>query len=208
MNYAVQHQITHYDFLTTTPRKKIIKHSLVRVIEGLALVRLGKNEYALHKGESIWIPLDCLCSVTFFPASKIQSIDFSSRLNLSFPTSSGQVKPNDLLAALLDQLKQEEQSAEEQSTDDYLQAILSLVKLEVTKLSPKLKLDRFSQAVTSWQPLQSSSLDAQVQLALLIREAKKRTLSGQKKPLIAEQLFAGNEKECDQVATLILGQPL
>ncbi|MEZ8824388.1 hypothetical protein AB6E04_08490 [Vibrio amylolyticus] len=203
MNYAVQHQITHYDFLTTTPRKKVIKHSLIRVLEGLALVRLGKNEYAIHKGESIWIPLDCLCSITFFPASTIQTIDFSSRLTINFPASSGQIKPGELLAALLNQL-----AIKEEDSDDHTQAMLSLLKLEATKLSPKLKLDRFSQAVSSWQPLQTSSLDAQVQLALLIREAKKRALSGQKKPLIAEQLFAGNEKECDQVATLILGQQL
>ncbi|MGF1719436.1 hypothetical protein L4D20_05230 [Vibrio kyushuensis] len=202
MNYAVQHQITQYDFLTTTPRKKVIKSSLIRVIDGMMLVRLGKNEYALHKGESIWIPLDCLCSITFFPSSLIQTIDFSSRLDLNFPTSSGQLKPQELLIALLNQLVELRNQPED---EQYTQAILTLIKLEALNLKPNLKLDRYSQAVSSWKPLANAKLDAQIQIALLIREAKKRSLSGQKKPLIVEQLFAGNEKECDQVATLILG---
>ncbi|MCK6263751.1 hypothetical protein KP803_10745 [Vibrio sp. ZSDE26] len=213
MHYAIQHHITQYEFLTTTPRKKVIKQSLIRVIKGLMLVRLGKNEYAIHQGESMWIPLDCLCSLTFFPNSQIQSIDFSSRLDLNFPASSGQIKLNELLEALLNQLcqltKVGEREAKETLVDDpYFQSVLSLVKFETLNLNPKLKLDKFSQAVSSWKPLEATNLDAQVQIALLIREAKKRALSGQKKPLIAEQLFSGNEKECDQVAALILGHTL
>ncbi|MGC9461498.1 hypothetical protein [Vibrio genomosp. F10] len=204
MHYAVQHHIAQYDFLTTTPRRQVIKHRLIRVLEGMMLVRLGKNEYAVKPGESIWIPLDCLNSLTFFPYSRVQSIDFSSRLDLKFPKKSGQITPDTLLASLLDQLAQDERSPE----DAYQEALLTLVKFEAVNLAPALKLDGFSRLISSWQPLESTTLDAQIQIALLVREAKKRSMSGQKKALIVEQLFAGSENECDQVAALILGQPL
>lgn len=66
MNYAIQSETRHYPYLEVSARKRALKHSLIRVEQGLLLFRLGKHEYAVEKGQTLWIPFDCLCGLTFF----------------------------------------------------------------------------------------------------------------------------------------------
>ncbi|MDF4535615.1 AraC family transcriptional regulator, partial [Vibrio parahaemolyticus] len=82
MNYAIQSETRHYPYLEVSARKRALKHSLIRVEQGLLLFRLGKHEYAVEKGQTLWIPFDCLCGLTFFPDTHITPVDFSLRLNV------------------------------------------------------------------------------------------------------------------------------
>ncbi|MCW8335695.1 AraC family transcriptional regulator [Vibrio paucivorans] len=200
MNYAIEHQYEQFNYLITTPRKKVIKYSLVRVIHGLVLVRLGKHEYTVEAGEAMWIPFDCLCSLSFFPGSKVQQVHFSARLTDSFPSQAGYVELNDLTVALLDRL------ATKTSSVEHSQDMLTVVRNEIGTLKPLLSLNLLSQAISSWQPDSDSSLARDVLMVLTVREAKKRIQSGQKKAVVIEQLFAGNAEECEQIALLVLGE--
>ncbi len=49
MNYAIQSETRHYPYLEVSARKRALKHSLIRVEQGLLLFRLGKHEYAVEK---------------------------------------------------------------------------------------------------------------------------------------------------------------
>ncbi|NMS58127.1 AraC family transcriptional regulator, partial [Vibrio parahaemolyticus] len=44
MNYAIEFHDAKYPFLDVAARKKALKHSLLSVIEGLAVIKLGKQE--------------------------------------------------------------------------------------------------------------------------------------------------------------------
>ena len=70
MNYATSFESKYYPFLLCTPRKKTLKHQLIRVTDGLVLIRLGKIEYAVEPGQEFWLPFDTLTSLTFTPQSE------------------------------------------------------------------------------------------------------------------------------------------
>ena len=44
MNFAIEYTSAYYSHLEITPRKKVVKHSLVSVESGLVLIKIGKQE--------------------------------------------------------------------------------------------------------------------------------------------------------------------
>ncbi|MHC6529367.1 AraC family transcriptional regulator [Vibrio proteolyticus] len=200
MNYAIEHQVTRYAYLVTTPRKKALKHSLIRVTEGLMLLRLGKNEYAVETGDSVWIPFDCLCALSFFPATKIERVDFSVRNTDPLPSQAGYVKQTEFSNALMNKL------VHAKVKPDVEAEILQLLKREVAAFSPLLYTSELSEAISSWEPDSDSFLSRSHQLVLTMREAKKRMQSGAKPEQIVEDLFNNNQEEFEQLYQLVTGE--
>ena len=201
MNFAIEHISAHFSHLVITPRKKVLKHSLVSVRSGLVLVKLGKQEYAIEKNQSIWIPFDCLTSLTYFPNTEIEQVDFSIRLNDAFPQQAGYVEHTPLSKAVLDKLSTNKLSEEHQKD------LLSVLKQETIAFKPKLASSPLSEQVNMWSS-EEPTLNQEQTLVMMMREAKKRMQSGQKKPKVIDDLFAGKSEEFDLLSVLVFGHEL
>ena len=200
MHYSISHQTSNAPFLSITPRKKLIKHTLLAVECGLVLVRLGKNEYALTPGQVMWLPLDCLTSICCFPNTTLQTIDISCRVSATLPKQAGYVKLNELSQALLNRMA---------SMPDNHQEKVDLLKVMLKELdhcSPKLTLNDFSTKISRWQPNISCDLPQDIQVALRVREARKRLLSGQAKTQIINELFSGDHNAYDAIYYSVFGK--
>lgn len=202
MNYAIQSETRHYPYLEVSARKRALKHCLLRVEHGLLLFKLGKHEYAVEKGQTLWIPFDCLCGLTVFPDTQITRIDISMRLNIRFPHHAGLVKLSELAQALLNRLSH---CSREQAAFPH---ITQLLMLDIADCDPKLNISPLTQALTDWQPTMRHNITNEQHLILLVREALKRSQSGAQTQRVIEQLFAGNEQQYQQLCTLILGKSL
>ncbi|WP_240205603.1 AraC family transcriptional regulator [Vibrio sp. CyArs1] len=197
MNHAIDFQSISYDLLTITPRKKTLHNQLFRVESGKVLLKLGKNEYVFNAGDTFWLPLDCLMSLTILPTSHVSVVKFSVRLTDSFPKQAGQVNVSTLTSALLDRLLIE-------SCVDITKDLLQVIRHDVTKLSPKLSQTQECLAVSQWKP-NSETISGELALALLVREARKQRLSGIKLEAICNNLFAGNREQLQLLSQSLLG---
>ncbi|MGL4830102.1 MAG: AraC family transcriptional regulator [Vibrio sp.] len=202
MNYAIQSETRHYPYLEVTARKRSLKHSLIRVEQGLVLCRLGKHEYAVERGQTLWIPFDCLCGLTFFPDTQITRVDFSLRLNVRFPHNAGFIKLSELAHALLNRLQgcERDHSA--------FAHLTQLLILDIVTCDPKLKTSPFSQILQGWQPESHANVNKEQHVVLLVREALKRSQSGAQTQSIIDQLFSGNGTQFHQLCSLILGRTI
>lgn len=207
MKYSIEHQYTTYPFLLSTPRKKTVKCSLLVVHQGLVLIRLGKNEFALEKGEAFWIPFDCLTSITFFPQCVVTQIDFSMRLKSVFPSQSGYVSLAPVTLAIIEKLKIKSanlQDAEKYTT--HKRNLLTVVYEEALLLKPKLLFSAFSAQLSEWRAGSDTELNQEQLLVLTLREAKKRVQSGQSRQQIIDDLFSGLNEEFEQLCLLVFGE--
>ncbi len=202
MNYAIQSETYFFPYLEVTSRKRAPKHSLIRVESGLALFKLGKQEYAIEPNQAIWIPIDCLCSLSFFPNTTISRVDFSVRLRDQFPHQSGFIKLSNLSFALLERLK------EEKPSEEVYPHLLQVLKDEVKKFEPKLIESPLTKKFANWQVNQSQSVSKEHHIVLLIREAMKRKLSGAKTEAIVSELFSNDSNQYEQMCQLVVGQTL
>ncbi|MDN3616479.1 AraC family transcriptional regulator [Vibrio gallaecicus] len=201
MNFAIEHISAHFSHLVITPRKKVLKHSLVSVRSGLVLVKLGKQEYAVEKNQSIWIPFDCLTSLTYFPNTEIEQVDFSVRLSDAFPQQAGYIEHTALSKAVLDKLSSDKLSEEHQKN------LLSVFKQESLAFKPILASSSLTEKVNMWSS-EEPTLNQEQTLVMMMREAKKRMQSGQKKPKVIDDLFAGKSEEFDLLSVLVFGHEL
>jgi len=202
MNFAVEHQHTHYSFLVTTPRKKKSKYSLIQVESGLVLVKLGKNEYALEQGAAIWLPFDCLTSISYLPNSEVSQVDFSIRLKDKFPTQAGFVNLPPVSKAILAKL------LEHSVADDHKDNLLKVIRDEVKSLRPLLDMSPLSQKITQWSTDNDCDLSKELLLMLSLREAKKRMQSGVKREDVIKEYFGGCAEEFEQLSGLVMGECL
>ncbi|CAE6945153.1 AraC family transcriptional regulator [Vibrio sp. B1FLJ16] len=202
MNYAIEFHDANYPFLDVTARKKALKHSLISVVEGLVIIKLGKHEYAIEPGQYFWIPQGCLSSLTFLPNSRVHRCDFSVRLSDEFPQQAGFIKPSMLLRALVEKLPTAE------SRSDIQLDLLVVVKHEVVTLSPALASSALSKSINQWKPGCEARISRELCLVLTLREARKMKLSGKKEAVIVDELFAGNNEEYEQLCFLVFGETL
>ncbi len=200
MHYAISHQSFEFPFLSTTPRKKVLKHSLICVKQGVMLVRLGKQEYAVEAGDDFWIPFDCLCALTFFPQTVIERVDFSVRLTNAFPSKAGYVEHTNLSTALIERL-----SKDTKMKDAVKDSMLDLVKHEVTNMQPLLLQTERSQQFTQWSPNDDADLPKDELLVMTMREARKRLLSGTSEDAMIEELFDGRDEEYHLLKQIVFG---
>ncbi|WP_063344563.1 AraC family ligand binding domain-containing protein [Vibrio jasicida] len=202
MNYAIEFHDANYPFLNVAARKKALKHTLLLVVEGLAIIKLGKQEYAIEPGQYFWIPQGCLSSLTFLPNTRTTRCDFSVRLNDEFAQQAGFVKPSALLKALMDKLVTTEPRSEKQLD------LLTVAKYEALELKPKLTGSHLTSLINQWKPGCESPISIELCLVLTLREARKMKLSGKKQMDIVERLFASNEEEYEQLCFLVFGEAL
>jgi len=202
MNYAIEFHDAKYPFLEVAARKKALKHSLLSVVEGLAVIKLGKQEYAIEPGQYFWIPQGCLSSLTFLPNSRVYRCDFSVRLNDDFSQQAGFVKPSPLLKALVEKL------ATTAERSDLQTDLLTVVRHEVLTLSPKLAHSTLTKTINQWTPGCDMDISKELCLVLTLREARKMKLSGKKEEQIVDTLFAGNTEEYEQLCFLVFGEEL
>ncbi|MCG9677477.1 AraC family transcriptional regulator [Vibrio sp. Isolate24] len=200
MHYAISHDYRDFQYLTMTPRKKSIKHMLLKVEQGLTLLKLGKTEYAIEAGQAVWIPFDALCALTFFPQTQVQQIEVSSRVTSFLPKQGGFVTLNELTNALLNRLKVME------DRHDAKKNLLTVLQEELSSFKPQLKESELTQQINQWAPNIDSKLLVEQQLVLNVREAYKRMQSGQSRHQVVAELFEGNEAMYSQIEKTIRGE--
>lgn len=201
-NLAIDFSFNTNPYLHSTPRKKVIKNSLLLVQKGLVLVKIGKHEYALEPGEAFWVPFDCLTSITYFPNSTVCEVTFSARLMTAFPTKPGYVQLPPVTEVILQKL------ITARVTDEHRENLFRVVQDEMVALQPKLVLSNLSAKLSDWTVEEESDLNQEQLLVLSLREAKKRMLSGQKIEKVVDDLFAGNQEEFEQLCLLVFGETL
>ncbi|GAM68098.1 araC-type DNA-binding domain-containing protein [Vibrio sp. JCM 19236] len=199
MHHAIDFQSTHFDFLKLTPRKPTLKHQLLCVESGMVTIRLGKQEYAIDKGEMFWVPANCLTSLSYFPDTKVWVIEASQRLSDAFPHQAGYIKPSNLLKSLLSKLEAVK------SKSEHTQVLLSAVRFELSELKPKLISTPLTKSLSDWQS-KDGQLSPQTVLVLKVREAEKMRLSGVKDGQIAEKWFAGELSAYQAATQAVLGE--
>lgn len=200
MHYAISHQISDIHFLSVTPRKKLMKHTLLSVDSGLVLVRLGKNEYAVKPGQAMWLPFDCLTSICCLPQTTMQTVELSCRVTSTLPKQAGYIELNELTQALLNRMAT--MTDEHQAKID----LLTVLRAEISLYSPQLELNELSEKISNWQPNVNSQLDQSIQVALRVREARKRLLSGQDKTKVVNELFSGSQDAYHAICQSVLGE--
>lgn len=208
MNYAIQSETCLFPYLESTSRKRAVKHSLIHVEHGLVLVKLGKHEYAIEPGQALWLPIDCLCSLTFFPETRVQRIDFSVRLRDQFPHQAGLIQHSELSLAVLNRLRQLDNTGQNRDEVEVYPHLLQVIKSEVQNFEPKLIDCALNQALARWSPADHTGISNEQHLALLVREAMKRRLSGGKEEQIVTELFSGNTGQYQQMCQIVLGKTL
>ncbi|CAE6943082.1 hypothetical protein ACOMICROBIO_LMKGKHOH_04701 [Vibrio sp. B1FIG11] len=202
MNYAIEFHDANYPFLNVAARKKALKHSLLSVVEGLAIIKLGKHEYAIEPGQHFWIPQGCLSSLTFLPNTRVTRCDFSVRLADAFAQQAGYVKPSALLSALIEKLVMTKARSRHQLD------LLAVVKHEALTLKPILTSSALTDSINKWKPGCDSQVSIELCLVLTLREARKMKLSGKKQSDIVAKLFNNNEEEYEQLCFLVFGEAL
>ncbi len=202
MNYAIEFHDANYPFLNVAARKKALKHSLLSVVEGLAIIKLGKHEYAIEPGQYFWIPQGCLSSLTFLPNTRVTRCDFSVRLTDAFAQQAGYVKPSALLSALIEKL------VTTKARSSHQMDLLTVVRHEVLTLKPMLTSSPLTDSINKWKPGCDSSISIELCLVLTLREARKMKLSGKKQADIVAKLFNNNDEEYEQLCFLVFGEAL
>lgn len=200
MNYATSFESKYYPFLLCTPRKKTIKHQLIRVTDGLVLIRLGKIEYAVEPGQEFWLPFNTLTSLTFTPQSECERVEISSRVVKNFPRQAGYLKSDELIIGLLDRLKT---IASTDIANDYLKLIMH----ELTLQKPQLKENQTTKDIKDWRGV-SSQLSQELRYMLMIREAQKQIQSGTSRSDVLLHFFQNDEELVDNLENAILGTKL
>lgn len=198
MNNAIeiQHLITHN--LTTTARKRTIKQKLIKVFSGLVLFRLGKIDYVVRPQQALWIPFDCLSSLTIMPNTDMIEIDVSMRLTDAFPSQAGYVALSSLSEEILQRL------LHIHNDERIYQPLLQVLRDELTRLHPKLTVDALTKKISNWQP-DNQELERELHFALLAREARKWQQSGKAESQIINQLFAGDANRYHHMLELFYG---
>lgn len=200
MHYSISLQTTEFRFLSITSRKKLLKHSLLRVEEGLALVRLGKHEFAVEAGKLLWLPFDCLTSISYLPQTKVSMLEVSSRVQTKLPTQAGFVVLNELATALFNRLAQSDASHEQK------QDLYRVLLTELPSLNPMLQQSKLGKRIAQWSPDQPSDLEKELQLVLRVREARRRVLSGGKLETVINELFAGDHVSFSALTESVYGK--
>ncbi|MCJ2376220.1 AraC family transcriptional regulator [Vibrio sp. ZSDZ34] len=201
MKYAIEYSSTQYPFLTVTPRKKTIRNTLYRVCEGRVLLKLGKKEFLFSKGDTLWIPFDCLVSLTILPNTQLSRVDLSIRLADKLPHQAGLVTLPPVSDAILGHLETTDNIQDQHQAD-----LLQVMRHEVSNLHPKLIESSLDKAISTWSSQAASTLEPELQVVLRLREAKKKRQSGWSTEKVVDSLFSGNKELYSNLQQSIFGE--
>ncbi|WP_216602174.1 AraC family transcriptional regulator [Vibrio pectenicida] len=200
MHYSISNHNDDFPYLVVQPRRKSLKHILLKVEQGMALLKFGKVEYVIERGQTVWIPFDSLCALTFFPRTQVQRVEVSSRVSALLPQKGGYVQLNELTTAILNRLLDSQQSHKSQ------QKLLVVLLDDLVTLDPKLMESKLTAYLKQWSPsISDNKLLAEQHLALKLREATKRMQSGVKRSKVIADLFENNHFVFTQLEQSILG---
>lgn len=202
MNYSIQFENNAHPYITISSRRKTLKHALLTVTQGTILIKVGKNEYAVERGQYFWIPADCLVSTTYFALSTVSSIAFSQRLADSFTNKVGFVDASSITENAFNLLMDSSLS------NDYHQVLLQVVRHEIPKTKPQLLMSQLSQQFNAWSLNNNAGLNAEIHFSLKLREARKRVLSGKKPDQVALELFDVSQQEFAGLCEFGFGESL
>jgi hypothetical protein len=198
MHTAIQNSLDHYQYLTIGSRKPTLKNRLIFVTEGLILIKLGKLEYCVTANQFFWLPANCLCAISYFPNSKVQSVEFSQRIQDNFPTKAGSFVASSLMVASLQRLS-------ESVSIDLDSALLKVIRYEAIVVEPELNYSEMCQAISKWHE-PSAVIDKELQLTLKIRAAIKLKQSGKSSQIIADKLFGSDVEMMSAIGIRLIGQ--
>lgn len=199
MHHAIDFQSQLNEFLVCTPRKKSLKHQLIKVTQGLMLVKLGKLEYAVEAGQWFWLPFDTLISLTYTPNTHVQTVAVSCRVRGHFQRQAGYIQANELLSALICRLESLIERRDEQLI------LLNVVQQELASIKPELTESRYTKQIKQWQSDKASTLSNELKLVLRMREANKQMQSGKKRAVVVASLFDGDETLFSNLERTLLG---
>jgi hypothetical protein len=161
---------------------------------------LGKKEFLFSKGDTFWIPFDCLVSLTILPNTQLSHVDLSIRLADKLPHQAGLVTLPPVSDAILGHLETTDNIQAQHQAD-----LLQVMRHEVSKLHPKLNESSMDRAVSAWSSQTPSTLDPELQIVLRLREAKKKRQSGWNVDKTVDLLFSGNKEQYLNLHQTIFG---
>lgn len=104
MKQAIVYQFLNTDTIVMGARKKQTSSTFLFVHHGAALIRLGKEEIPVFKGQSFWLPIETLSAVTVLEGSHVSTFHFSVRTKVSLPKCAGFVAPHALILGVIESI--------------------------------------------------------------------------------------------------------
>ncbi|PJG60562.1 hypothetical protein [Aeromonas cavernicola] len=192
MHYAIEYHHDSSPYMAVGSRKRTSAGQLLRIIEGMALLRVGQHEWLLPAGSYFWLGAHTLAAFTPLANCRYDGVRCSLRMDQ--PAHVGWVRPSALLTALLNSLQQWQRPQTWQGA--YGQR-LHLIADELMQCAIAPQGDEALQ--THWQafvsghttapPLGQPTLGPQWQLLQAVRQLK----GGRKASLVANESGYGDE---------------
>ena len=227
MKQAIEFSHNAQNYLFVGPRRKSHICYMIVVTEGSALVRLGKQEYLVSKGNGFWIPFDCLHALTILPGTQFDKVAFSSRLTTPLCKEAGFFAVTPLISAVLGELRNQAKQNAEMSLNNPAGNLLRVIADQATRLqvttnsiSPSLNniyRSALTQLLKGDRVTDKAALSAiseligfsatEFEACITMREALKLSRSGRKLNQIADTLNTSQET-ISALSLPILGQSL
>jgi AraC-like DNA-binding protein len=110
MPYPVNFVTLEAKQLMLLGRQREPADQLLHLLEGSLLLRMGREEMVLRRGDSFWLPADCLHGLTLLQGCRLIRVSFSIRVSQSRPQSAGHLLLPALLPPLLARLDEMQQT--------------------------------------------------------------------------------------------------
>lgn len=224
MKQAIEFSHTLQQFLHVGARRKSHIAYMIVVHEGAALIRLGKEEFLVTRGQGFWLPFNCLHALTILPGTRYGTVSFSSRLTKPLCQEAGFFTVSPLIDALLVELQRQHKISGQPEVEKNLLNVIAdqvaylkvhtdvitpgLTKAHMTQLSLLLKGAKITEpsAKTAIASYLGCSLN-EFEACLTMREALRLFRSGRKLAHIAETLNT-SPQTITALAPPILGHSL
>ncbi len=135
MSYPVHFELHHARYLQPPRRQRQPLRQLLHVYAGTLLLRLGREEWLLPQGHSVWLPAECLHGLSVLQGSEYARLTFSVRVAAQLPCEAGFLEGAPLLTPLLDELRR-------QPSDSGWQGLQGSLLRLLTEILPQCSLRR------------------------------------------------------------------
>ncbi len=101
MSLPIEHQLLSFSSGDKTKRKRDPKAQLITVNSGTIVITIGQTQIALSERESLWLPHECLFSLSCTEPAELTVLRFSIRVTQALPMCACRVDDSVLLSALI-----------------------------------------------------------------------------------------------------------